>query len=257
MTWESHRRWALVFAIMRQKRRSTRMKSELGQGVEHFRRAAALAAQETGATVGPRWNAARGRVQPAVSQAKGAASTGWGSAIATLAPLVTAAAENVRQTGKESKKASRADKKHAAKKAKKLQKQADKAVGRKRGKGGKLFGLALAGAAVGAGAAYAAKRRKAAQWDEYDPSAPISSTEPGTGADDAAYEPTSSSAALDPTVVPTTGTSGRTGTTGTTGTTGSTDVDPTVVTGTTDQTASHQHSDKVARMAGGQSKTED
>jgi hypothetical protein len=263
MTWESHRRWALVFAIMRRKRRSARMKSELGQGVEHFKRAAALAAQETGSTVGPKWNATRGRVQPAVSQAKGAASTGWGSAVATLAPLVTAAADNVRQTGKTTKKVSKADKKadkkQAAKNAKKLQKRADKAVGRKRGKGGKLFGLALVGAAVGAGAAYAAKRRQAAQWDEYDPSAPISS------ADSAAYEPTGSTTALDPTVVPTTGTTGTTATTGTssstgttstTGTTG-TDADPTVVTGSTDQTASHQHSDKVARMAGGQTNTED
>jgi hypothetical protein len=225
------------------------MKSELGQGVEHFRRAANLAAQETGATVGPKWSAARNRVQPAVSQAKGAATTGWSSAIATLAPLVTAAADNVRQTGKESKKLSRSDRKQAAKNAKKLQKRADKAVGRKRGKSGKLFGLALAGAAVGAGAAYAAKRRKAAQWDEYDPSAPISSTETGTGADDAAFEPADSTATLDPTVVPSTGTTGTTGTTG--------GADPEVVKGSTDQTASHQHTPKVARMAGGQNNTKD
>jgi hypothetical protein len=38
------------------------------------------------------------------------------------------------------------------------------------------------------GAAYAAKRRQAAQWDEYDPATPISSAQVG-GADDTAFEP--------------------------------------------------------------------
>ena len=55
-----------------------------------------------------------------------------------------------------------------------------------------LAGLALVGAAVGVAAAYVVRRRKAAQWDEYDPGAPIVSTPPVTGADDAAFEPTDS-----------------------------------------------------------------
>src|SRR4051812_31502484 len=88
---ENHRRWALVFATMRRKRRTTKMKSELGQGVDHFKRAAAIAAQETGASVGPTFTAARDRVQPAVSTARGAASSGWESALATITPLVAAA----------------------------------------------------------------------------------------------------------------------------------------------------------------------
>jgi hypothetical protein len=220
------RRWALVFATMRRKRRSAIMKQELGQSVDHFKRAATIAAQETSATVAPKITAAKDKVQPAVSQAKGAASSGWDSAVATLTPLITAASDNVRhagkQTGKVSKRQAKADKKDA----KKLGKRADKALGRKRGgrRTGKLFGLALLGGAVGAGAAYMMRKRRTAQWDEYDPSAPIVAAEPAaepTGADDAAFEPVEGA-------------------------------NPTVTGSTADQTSSAQHSPTVAKMAGGQ-----
>jgi hypothetical protein len=233
-----------VFATMRRKRRSTKMKNELGQGVDHFRRAASLAAQETSATVGPKWNAARGRMQPAVSHARGAATSSWDSALATITPLVAAATENVRQSGKGSKKAAKENKKRAQKNAKKLEKRANKAMGRKPAgrRTGKLFGLALAGAAVGAGAAYVVRRRKAAQWDEYDPSAPISSTPPSGGADDAAFEPAERTSYTEPGAhaTPDSGAGTRTGT-------------DAPVTGTADQTDSPQHSPTVARMASGSS----
>jgi hypothetical protein len=189
-----------VFATMRRKNRSMRMKNELGQSVDHFKRAATLAAQETSATVGPKLNAAVDRVQPAAVKAKDVASSGWDSAVATITPLVTAAADNVRQTGKVSKKKARKAAKENQKRAQKLQKRANAALGRKqhRGRGSKLLGLALIGTAIGVGAAYAAKRRKAAQWDEYEPATPIGSAQIGEtqvgetqigGADDAAFEP--------------------------------------------------------------------
>jgi hypothetical protein len=192
MTWErTTGRWALVFATMRRKRRSRRMKNELGQSMDHFKRAATLAAQETSATVGPTLAAAVDRVQPAATKAKDAASSGWDSALATITPLVAAATENVRQTGKVTKREAKKNAKQAAKtnkrQAKKLEKKANKALGRKQGRrGSRLLGFALLGTAVGVGAAYAAKRRKAAQWDEYDPAGP---TSPVGGADDAAFEP--------------------------------------------------------------------
>ena len=66
-----------MFATMRSKNRNKRMKNELGQGVDHLKRAATLAAQETSATVGPKFNAAVDKVQPAAAKAKDAASTGW------------------------------------------------------------------------------------------------------------------------------------------------------------------------------------
>jgi hypothetical protein len=202
------------------------MKQELGQSVDHFKRAATIAAQETSATVAPKINAAKDRVQdkvqPAVSTAKDAASSGWESAVATLTPLITAASDNMRQTGKQTVKVSKRQAKANKKNAKKLEKRANRALGRKqRGRRtGKLFGLALAGAAVGAGAAYVVRKRRTAQWDEYDPSAPIASAEPA-GADDAAFEPVEEA--------------------GTTTAPG--DI--------ADQTSSKQHSPTVAKMAGG------
>ena len=178
------------------------MKNELGQSVDHFKRAATIAAQETSATVGPKLTSARDaavdRVQPAATKAKGAATSGWESAVATLTPLVVAASDNLRstgdslrQTGKVTKKQAKANKKAAKKNAAKLEKRANKVLNRKQGgrKASKLIGFALVGTAVGAGAAYIVRKRKAAQWDEYDPTRPIAAATPTTGVDDAAFEP--------------------------------------------------------------------
>lgn len=177
-----------MFATMRRKSRNRRMKNELGLSVDHFKRAASLAAQETSATVGPKLQTAVDKVQPAAVKARGAASTGWDSALATITPLVAAATDNVRQTGKVSKKEAKKSAKQNKKNAKKLQKRAGSALSRDRGKSRKsrLLGFALIGTAVGVGAAYVAKRRKADQWDEYDPATPAA---PVGGADDAAFEP--------------------------------------------------------------------
>jgi len=252
-----------VFTTMRRKRRSATMKRELGQSVDHFKRAATLAAQETSATVGPKFNAARDRVQPAATKAKGAASGGWESAVATLTPLITAASENVRHACKKTEKVSRKQAKENKKNAKKLEKRANKALGRKQTgrRGGKLFGLAVAGAAVGAGAAYFARKRKAAQWDEYDPSSPIVSSTTTAGAEDAAFEPadvstTSTSTYVEPAAPTSTAAvtepAAPTSTAVTETPLDTTTEDALVVTDTTDQTSSAQHSPKVARMARGQ-----
>ena len=181
-----------MFATMRRKSRNRRMKNELGQSVDHFKRAASLAAQETSATVGPRVSAAVDKMQPAAVKAKDAASSGWDSALATLTPLVNAATDNVRQTGKVSKKQA----KKAAKQNQKYAKQLRKRVGKRSDKrrGSRLLGYALIGTAVGVGAAYVAKRRRASQWDEYDPATPVSSSSQVSGADDAAFEPVEPSA---------------------------------------------------------------
>ena len=262
-----------MFGTMRRKSRSTQMKSELNQSVDHFKRAAALAAQETSATVGPKYSAARDRVQPAAEKAKGAATSGWDSALATLTPLVAAAAEIVRKTGdnvkktsketaKASRKAAKADSKAAQKSAKRLEKRADKALSRKQssGRGGKLVRLALVGAAVGAGAAYFLRKRRAAQWDEYDPSAPITSTQQVGGADDAAFEPdatvTTATTTSTTTTTPSAGAVAAadpalSGTTTNDLTVGS---DPSLTGEVKDQTSSELHSPNVARMASGQNK---
>jgi hypothetical protein len=165
------------------------MKNEIGQSVDHFKRAASLAAQETGATVGPKINAARDRVQPTAVKVKDTASSSWDTALAALTPLVTAASQSTTT----SKKALKASKKDAKKHAKKVEKRANKALGREQSSKKSTFaGLALVGVAVGVAAAYVVRRRKTAQWDEYDPGAPIVSTPAVVGADDAAFEPTDS-----------------------------------------------------------------
>lgn len=211
-----------MFETMRRKRRSTNMKSELNQSVDHFKRAAALAAQGTGATVGPKFNAAKDRMQPAAVKARGAASSGWDSTVATLTPLVSAAMESARKSDekvtRQTKKAAKNQKKNASK----LEKRAAKALDRKKSgrRGSRLVGLALIGGALGAGAAYVMKRRQAAQWDEYEPSRPVTATTATTAATTTgAYTPTT---------------------------------DTTVVTDSGDQTQSAQHTPTVAKMAGGQ-----
>jgi hypothetical protein len=268
-----------VFTTMRRKRHSATMRDELGQGVEHFKRAATLAAQETSATVGPKLTAARGRVQPATTRARDAASSSWETAVATLVPLITAAGENVRLTGKKSAQVSKKEAKANKKNAKKLEKRASKALGRSRRGSGRFLGLAVAGAALGAGAAYAMRKRRAAQWEEYDGSQPLASTPPVSSAGDGAFEPTgsattsTSSESSTPegmTASTTTGTSTAGTSAAPSDTTGSTTTgtstagtsaapsdttgsdSPLVATDTTDQTASAQHSPTVARMASGQ-----
>ncbi|GGN89978.1 hypothetical protein GCM10010112_74970 [Actinoplanes lobatus] len=148
------------------------MRNELGQSVDHFKRAATIAAHETSATVAPTINAARERVQPAATAARDAAAQSWDSALAAL----VAASENVRHAGKT---VSRKEKK----KARKLQRKADKAFGHKPSRAGQLAGYALLGTAIGISAAYLVRRRREAQWAEYEPG-PHSG-----GADDAAFEP--------------------------------------------------------------------
>ncbi|MEV6303851.1 hypothetical protein AB0M02_30900 [Actinoplanes sp. NPDC051861] len=173
-----------MFATIRRRSRAARMRNELNQSMDHFKRAASLAAQETSATVGPKFTAAKDRVQPAASKARDAASNSWDSAVATLSPLVTAASDNVRQTGKTAKKQSRKQLKKQEKAARKLEHKARKATGREKSRKGRLAGYALLGTAVGIGAAYLARRRRDAQWEEYEPA-----TASQTGADDAAFEP--------------------------------------------------------------------
>ena len=95
----------------------------------------------------------------------------------------------------------------------------------------------LAGAAVGAGAAYVLKRREREQWDEYDPSRPIKATdqvgnESAVAPADAAFAPTTAKP-VTPKATTTTATT------------------PAIGDEKKDQTSSAQHSPTVARMASG------
>jgi hypothetical protein len=222
-----------VFGL-RRKSRSQLVRQELVQSAEHFKQAATHAARGTGATVGPRINAAVDRVQPTAGRVKDAATSSWGSTVAVLAPLAAAAADGARQAGKQGRKAKDKNVKKLQKKSSILQKRTNKALGRKQAKprAGKLAGLLLAGAAVGAGAAYVLRRRQREQWDEYDPSRPISAAdqvgnESALTPADAAFESTTPKTTAAGTTTPGLGDEKK------------------------DQTSSSQHSPTVARMASG------
>ena len=234
-----------MFATMRRKNRSTKMKNELAQSVDHFKRAASLAAQETSATVGPKIYAARDRVQPTAVKAKDAASGSWDSAVAALIPLVTAANAKTQRVSKSTAKASKKD---AKKKARKLDRSAAKATGRKRkNRGTRLGGLLVAGAAIGAAGAYVVRKRRQEQWDEYDPTPVTSSTTQTVGTGETTFPPADLSGPSG-FVTPADESGPAVGAVGS---------DPAVdvTTDTTDQTSSAQHSPKVARLASGQNST--
>jgi hypothetical protein len=223
------------------------VRHELGQSAEHFRQAATHAAHGTGAIVGPKINSARDRVQPTAGRVKDAASSGWGSTLAALAPLAVAATEGARQAGTKAGKASNKVGKAGSKDAKKLQKRTNKALGRKQKgrKGTSLAGLLIAGAAVGAGAAFILRRRKRQQWDEYDPSRPIGAADQAGSETSLAGALKPSDAAIEPTTSPAYGGESL----------GESYGDPGIAEERTDQTSSAQHSPTVARMTGGSGKS--
>lgn len=210
-----------MFGIVRRRSHGLMARSEFGQGVEHFKAAAAHAARGTGATVGPRIESARDRVQPAAGRVRNAATSGWGSALATLAPLAAAATEGARQAGKKTSRTSKATSRTSRANAKKLDRKARKMVGRKQPSGkGKLLGLGIAGLAVGAVGAMVLRKRQQQHWDEYDPSQPVGAVGQESIPSAMTPEPTASTSAVDNEV---------------------------------DQTSSRQHSPTVAKMAGGES----
>ncbi|HET9516630.1 MAG TPA: hypothetical protein VFO77_02765 [Actinoplanes sp.] len=165
--------------MMRRKSRGQLVRQELRQSAEHFKQAATHAARGTGATVGPKLDAARERIRPATGRVADAASSSWGSTIAVLTPLTTAATDSARQAGKKGRKARDKNMKKMQKQSAKLQRRSDKAI-RRSGKSGRgrMAKLLIAGTAIGAGAAFVMRRRQGQQWDEYDPSRPMGATDP-------------------------------------------------------------------------------
>lgn len=234
-----------MFGIARRKSHRQLVREELGESLDHFVQAATHVARGAGATVGPKVNTARARVTPAAGRMKTAASSGWGSTIAALAPLATAATEGARQAGSATRnakadnaKALQKNAKALQKNAKVLQKKSSKIKGKKTdGNRSKLGTLLVVGAAVGAAGAMVLRRRKQQQWDQYDPSRPIG-TDERPAVDSMVAAPVASDYGTGATR---TETSTATGT----GTGG-----PLLSEPAGDQTSSAMHSPTVARMAG-------
>lgn len=138
--------------------RAELVRREFGEGFDHLMQAAAHAAGGVGATVGPRAAVVRGYLAPGVGKVRE-------STVTAFAPIAVAA----KQGSDQAKKAN-------ARATKKIKKETS--MSRKRWP--MLAGLLAAGAAVGAASALVMRRRKRAQWDEYDPSTALDSARSAT-----------------------------------------------------------------------------
>ncbi len=126
------------------------MRDELGEGIDHLRRAASHAAGGIGSSVGPGVTMARGYLNP--EQVRDAAAATWETTVTAFAPLAAAARQSASQARTKQ-----------ARKMKKFRKQA-RMSGRR---WPMLVGLLAGGAAVGAAGAVVIRRRRRRQWEEY------------------------------------------------------------------------------------------
>ncbi|MFY1696805.1 hypothetical protein [Solwaraspora sp. WMMA2101] len=200
-----------MLRISRRARRRDLVRAELGESLDHFMQAATHAAGGVGATVGPRIHAARTAVGPTADRMRDSASQGMTRTMATLAPLAVAAADGARQAGRATRKA-KATNMLAARKSGMRAMAAAKSTGRTKAVkakamktraknsrftpgGGKdagrrrwpmIVGLLAAAGALGT---MAVRRRRAAQWEEYDPGQALDSMRAASNATNASAVP--------------------------------------------------------------------
>ncbi|GAA3280719.1 hypothetical protein Dvina_53345 [Dactylosporangium vinaceum] len=137
------------------------MQDELGQSLDHLRMAAAHAADGASGALAPRVDAARKAVKPRLD-------SGVNRAVGGMESVMMLARERSQQAQKQAQKAS----KKAGKKADKMGRKAKNKLTRSEPKTSRrlplaIGGLVVAGAAVGAAAAYMRRRRDEQSWDEY------------------------------------------------------------------------------------------
>jgi hypothetical protein len=141
-----------VFRRRQVKTHGQLMRDELSEGFGHLWQAAAHAAGGIGATVGPKWDSAKGHLPRKAM--RGAAVHGWESTLAAFAPLMEAARSSAVEATKNAQKA--------------RNKAMKKESGMARKRATILISLLAAGAAAGAAGAMMAKRRNRARWQEYE-----------------------------------------------------------------------------------------
>jgi hypothetical protein len=142
-----------VFGRRQVKTHSQLMRDELSEGFGHLWQAAAHAAGGVGATVGPKWDSAKGHLPPRAGKMRDAAARGLGSTVVAFAPLMEAA---------------RVGATTATRQAQKAAKKAAKRESGTRRRRTILVGLLAAGAAAGTAGAIVARRRNRAKWEEYE-----------------------------------------------------------------------------------------
>lgn len=135
----STREVAELFRGSKTETRGQVLRGELGESWDHALRAAGHAAGGVRAAVGP-------KVGPAAERFRAAATNGWGSTRAALAPLREAAQREAAQRAAARRRPARTSRRRWP----------------------VLVGLVAAGAAVGGTAAYVLRRRRQRQWEEYE-----------------------------------------------------------------------------------------
>jgi hypothetical protein len=108
-----------------------------------------------GATVGPKWDSAKGHLPPGIGKARHLAAHGLDTTMAAFAPLLEAARDGATSATRKARKAGK-------------YKAGTKESGMSRKRTTMLVGLLAAGAAAGAAGAMVARRRNRAKWDEYE-----------------------------------------------------------------------------------------
>lgn len=133
-------------------------REELGESLSHLAQAANHAAGGLGATVGPRYEAARVRVTPAAERVRAAAAAGIGSTAAVLAPLAASATSAAREGARMSVKGSGTRKRQAARTGRRGEPRRMRVVG-----------ITAAGALAGAiGAVLLRRQQQQKAWDDFD-----------------------------------------------------------------------------------------
>src|SRR5436305_6026551 len=80
-----------VFGRRQVQTHSQLMRDELSEGFGHLWQAAAHAAGGVGATVGPKWDTAKGHVPPGIGKVRNAAARGAGTTMTAFVPIMAAA----------------------------------------------------------------------------------------------------------------------------------------------------------------------
>ncbi len=143
-----------MFGRRKAKTHGQLMRTELNEGFGHLWQAATHAAGGLGATVGPKWDAAKGHLPPSIGKARTAAAHGIDTTLTAFGPLLSATRDGATTAINKARKAkSKAGKKES---------------GMSRKRTTLLVGLLAAGAAAGAAGAMVARRRNRAKWDEYE-----------------------------------------------------------------------------------------
>ncbi|WP_433081712.1 hypothetical protein ACQP1P_46895 [Dactylosporangium sp. CA-052675] len=126
------------------------MRDELGESLDHLRMAAAHAADGASGALAPRVDAARKAVKPRLD-------SGVNRAVGGMESVMEIARERGKQAGRKAEKMSRKSRKKITRNERKSSRRMPMTIG----------GLVVAGAAVGAAAAFLRRRHNERTWDEY------------------------------------------------------------------------------------------